>query len=161
MRKLKIYFDTSVIGNLDSRDSPDKQTDTLMLWDDIIAGEYDVFLSYVIFDELARCPDEKRSILMDYLAQIEYERIESHEDIFALADEFVRLGILKQKNHDDAQHIAASMVAGCDILVSWNFKHMVNYKTIDGVRIVSAITKYRDVSICTPTMLLGGDKDDS
>ena len=161
MRKLKLYLDTSVIGNLDAWDAPDKQADTLALWDDIIAGEYDVFLSYVVFEELARCPEEKKSTLMDYLAQIEYERIESHEDIFSLADEFIRLGVLKQKCHDDAQHIAASMVAGCDILVSWNFRHMVNYKMIDGVRIVSAITKYRDVSICTPTMLFGGDNDDS
>jgi len=161
MRKLKLYLDTSVISHLDAQDVPDKQADTLALWDDIFSGLYDVFLSYVDFAELDRCPEEKRRVLMRYLAQIQYQSIESSDEITALADEFVKHGILKQKSHDDAQHIAAAMVAGCDILVSWNYKHMVNHKTINGVKIVSALTKYRDVSIYAPTMLLGGDSDDS
>ena len=161
MRKLKLYLDTSVIGNLDALDAPDKQADTLMLWDDIIDGEYDVFLSYVVFAELDRCPEEKRRVLMRYIAQIQYNNIEASAEITALADEFIKHGILKQKSHDDAQHLAAAMVAGCDVVASWNFKHMVNHKTINGVKIVSALTKYRDVSIYTPMMLLGGDDDDS
>jgi len=161
MKKLRIYLDTSVIGHLDAHDKPDKQADTLALWDDIISGVYDVVLSAVDFAELARCPGDKRVVLEEYLAQIEYDRIDLNEDILDIAGEFIKLGILKQKSYDDALHIAVAMYAGCDILVSWNFKHMVNHKTIHGVKIVSAITKYKDVSIYTPTMLTGGDNDDT
>jgi hypothetical protein len=39
-------------------------------------------------------------------------------------------------------------------IVSWNFKHIVNYKTIKGVKAVSLMEGYKDVAICTPTMLL-------
>jgi len=159
MRKLKLYLDTSAISVLDAHESPDRQADSLKLWDDIINGEYDVYTSYVAFNELGYCSDEKRDTLTSYLAQIEYTLIDYSDEIIALADEFVKLDILKQKSHDDAQHIAAAMVAGCDIIASWNFKHMVNHKTIRGVKIVSAMTKYRDVSIYTPTMLIGDDDD--
>ena len=161
MKKLKLYLDTSVISHLDAPEVPDKQADTRVLWDDIISGDYDVFLSYVGLNELAGCPEEKRDTLTEYLAQIQYKRIDYSDEIFTLAGEFIRLGILRQKSYDDAQHIAAAMVAGCDIVVSWNFKHMVNHRTIDGVKVISALTRYRDVSIYTPTMLLGGDEDDA
>jgi predicted nucleic acid-binding protein len=135
--------------------------DTLKLWEPIKAGAYDVVLSYVDFNELAKCSEEKRSVLAGFLAQIQYTHVDYSDEISSLAGEFIRLGILKQKSFDDAQHIAVAMVSGCDIIVSWNFKHMVNHKTIDGVKIVSALTKYRDVAIYTPTILIGGDDDDS
>lgn len=161
MRKLKLYLDTSVIGNLDSIELPERQADTLLLWSDIIDGDYDVCLSFVTLAELENCPAEKFDTLMGYLAQIQYTAIPESKEISSLADEFIKHGILKQKSRDDAQHLSAAMVAGCDVVVSWNFRHMVNHKTINGVKIVSAMTEYRDVSIYTPSMLIGGDKDDT
>ena len=54
-----------------------------------------------------------------------------------------------------------SCVYNCDMLISWNFKHLVNYKTITGVRSVNAMAGYREMPIYTPTMLIGGTDDDS
>jgi len=51
-------------------------------------------------------------------------------------------------------HIAYAVVYNCDVIVSWNFKHMVNFRTIDRVRIVNAINRYREIAICSPTMML-------
>jgi len=160
MKKLKLYLDTSVISHLDAADRPDWMADTLKLWELIKFGEYDVALSYVDFTEIAKCSEEKQAIFADFLTQIKYTHVNYSDEIFTLAGEFIRLGILKQKSFDDAQHIATAMVSACDIIVSWNFKHMVNHKTINGVKIVSALTKYRDVAIYTPTMLIGDDNDD-
>jgi hypothetical protein len=36
---------------------------------------------------------------------------------------------LKQKSLSDCWHIANAIVSGCDAIVSWNFKHIVNMKT--------------------------------
>lgn len=41
---------------------------------------------------------------------------------------------MKQKSFDDCQHIAAAILAACDIITSWNFKHIVNVKTVRGVK---------------------------
>ena len=135
--------------------------DTLELWQDVEDGIYDVYLSYVNFDELNRCKPDKQKILDSYIARIEYTHIEPSSEIFLLADEFIKQGILKQKSYDDAQHLASAMVNECDIIVSWNFKHMVNHKTINGVRGVAALTGYKDIAIYTPTMLTGGSDNDS
>ena len=66
-------------------------------------------------------------------------------------------GVLKEKSFDDCMHIAFAVVYNCDVIISWNFKHLVNFRTINKVKIVNAINQYREVSIITPTMLLEED----
>jgi hypothetical protein len=65
-----------------------------------------------------------------------------------------------EKSINDCRHIAASILAGCDIIVSWNFKHIVNAKTIKGTRIITVMEGYKDIIICSPTMLIEGGADD-
>jgi len=120
-----------------------------------------VYLSFVDFDEINRCKPDKQKILDSYIARIEYTHIDFSDEIFDLANEFITQGILKQKSFDDALHLASAMVSDCDAVVSWNFKHMVNIKTINGIKIVAALTGYKDVAIYTPTILTGGTDDDS
>ena len=71
-----------------------------------------------------------------------------------LAREYITHGVLNEKSFDDCMHIAFAVVFDCDVIVSWNFKHLVNFKTINRVKIVNAINQYREISIITPTMLL-------
>jgi hypothetical protein len=69
------------------------------------------------------------------------------------------LGILKEKAFDDCQHIAAAIIrgCGCDTIVSWNFKHIVNLKTIARVKAVTALDGYNDILIYPPSILIGGN----
>ncbi|MDR3020616.1 MAG: hypothetical protein LBU66_06910 [Treponema sp.] len=72
--------------------------------------------------------------------------------------EIIRLGILKEKDRDDCVHIGTAIVSQCDYIVSWNFKHMVNVKTIKGVRAITNLHGYSNVDIVQPTMLV--EKED-
>ena len=126
MKKTRIYLDTSVISHLDAPETPEKMRDTLRLWGKIQAGKYEVVLSEVVFIELADCPEPKRGDLYVFLQGIRYERVESSDNVVALASKFVDFGILKEKSINDCRHIAAALLSGCDIIVSWNFKHIVN-----------------------------------
>lgn len=159
MRKQRIYLDTSVISHLDAPDTPEKMAHTLQLWEQIQAGEYDVVLSQVDFDELERCTNEKLVILTDFLRLIKYSRVESDSATVELASKFIDFGILKAKSFDDCRHIAAALLSGCDIIVSWNFKHIVNTDTIIGTRKIVAAGGYKDIIICTPSMLTKGGYD--
>jgi len=51
-------------------------------------------------------------------------------------------------------------MSNCDIIVSWNFRHMVNAKTIRGTKVISASEGFKDIMICTPSMLVSGDFSD-
>ena len=46
------------------------------------------------------------------------------EEIEDLRDAYVQAGVLGQSCLRDAEHIAAASVANCDLVVSWNFKHI-------------------------------------
>ena len=160
MRKQKIYLDTSVISHLDAPDAPEKMANTRELWKLLEAGVYDVVLSSVVFAELKRCSEPKRDYLTECLNKIRYEIVTADDNISLLARVFTDYGIMQAKSFDDCRHIAAALVSGCDIITSWNFKHIVNARTIRGARIISAAEGFKDIIICSPSMLIGGDFDD-
>lgn len=160
MQKLKVYLDTSVISYLYQEDAQEKMQDTLQLWERFKAQQYEVYISDIVINEISGCTEEKLNILMDYLNQIEYHLIITDEDTVGLAEKFIDFRILKQKSFDDCQHIASAILAGCDIIISWNFKHIVNIKTIRGVKVITTLEGYKDLLIFPPSALLESEDDD-
>ena len=154
MRKLKVYLDTSVISYLSQEDAPERMKDTLELWKDFVDGKYDIYLSQVTIDEIGKCAEPKRNILYDYLSDIDYTKLEINAEILELAQKIIDMGILRPKSFDDCQHIAAAVVNGCDCIISWNFKHIVNIKTIRGVRAITNLEGYKGIDIINPSALL-------
>lgn len=154
MRKLKIYLDTSVISYLQQEDSPERMKDTLKLWKRFESKDFEIFLSQVTLNEVEQCPEPKRSTLYDYLSRVEYTTLTITEEILELAQKIIDIGILKPKSFDDCQHIAAAVVCNCDCIISWNFKHIVNIKTIRGVRAITNLEGYKDIDIVNPSVLL-------
>jgi predicted nucleic acid-binding protein len=160
MKKIKLYLDTSVISHLEAPDAPEKQEDTRKLWQVIQTGKYDVFLSSVVIGEIDECAEPKYSRLLEQLQSIEYTELQENTEILELAGKYIQAGILRPKSFDDCQHIAYACVNNCDMIVSWNFKHLVNVRTITGVKGVNALSGYKEMPIYTPTMLIEGDSDD-
>lgn len=133
--------------------------ETREVWERIKAGQYEVFISDVVLRELGDCKEEaKRNLLIGHLAEIKYDLIAVDDDIVKLAEKIVTNGVLKQKNIDDCQHIAAAILSNCDIIVSWNFKHIVNVKTIRGIKVITTVEGYKDLLIYQPTALLNEEE---
>lgn len=152
--KIKVYLDTSVISYLDQQDAPVEMAQTREVWEKIKSGKYDVYISDVVLRELNECKEDKRNILLNYLKEIKFQTVEITDKTMKLAEKFIDLGVLKKKSFDDCQHIAAAIVSDCDIIISWNFKHIVNVKTIRGVKVVTTMEGFKDLLIYQPTALL-------
>ncbi len=157
-RKLKVYLDTSVISHLMQEDVPEKMADTRRLWEMFQKGIYDACLSELTLKEVSECPEPKRSLLRDYLKQIQYSTFEMKQEVTDVARQIINMGILTEKSFDDCQHIGAAVVNDCDCIVSWNFKHIVNIKTIRGVRAITNLKGYRQIEILSPSALLERDE---
>lgn len=121
---------------------------------------YEVYVSDIVFREIDRCSGEKLNILLNYLNQIEYHEVETDSDTIELAGKFIDFGILKKKSFDDCQHIAAAICAGCDVIISWNFRHIVNVKTVKGAKVITTMEGYKDLLIYPPSALLEEGDDD-
>lgn len=154
MQKLKVYLDTSVISHLIQEDAPEKMADTRQLWEMFKNGKFDVYLSTVTLEEVSDCPEPKKSKMYDYLEQINYTPIRITDDMSDIAQQIVDMGILTKKSIDDCQHIAAAVIFGCDCIISWNFRHIVNIKTIRGVRAITNLRGYKPIEILNPSVLL-------
>lgn len=120
----------------------------------IKSGKYDVYISDVVLRELNDCNEEKRNKLLEYLKEIQFQTVEITDKTMKLAEKFIDFGVLKKKSFDDCQHIATAIVSDCDIIISWNFKHIVNVKTIRGVKVITTMEGFKDLLIYQPTALL-------
>lgn len=163
MKKPKIYLDTSVISHLDQSNHPNWTASTLKFWEHLKNGKYDAVLSTVVEMEIEDCKEKtKRDKLRGFLDEIEYTMVSIDRDIEGVAKMFIDNGILKADCMDDALHLAVAMIHNCDSIVSWNFSHIVNYNTITGVKVVSALSGYGkdDIVICTPDFFVRGDDDE-
>lgn len=154
MRKLKIYLDTSVISHLMQEDVPEKMSDTLQLWELFRKGIYNIYLSTVTLEEISACPEPKRSRLREYMGQISFTTLDISGEALEIAQKIIDMGILTPKSYDDCQHIGAAVVNECDCIISWNFKHIVNIKTIHGIRAITNLEGYKTIDILSPTVLL-------
>ena len=158
-RKIKVYLDTSVISYLDQQDAPEKMKETREVWELIKAGQYEIFISDVVLRELSDCKEEeKRLTLFSRLSEIKYNLITVDESTVALAEKIIDNGILKKKNLDDCQHISAAILSNCDIIISWNLKHIVNVKTIRGIKVITTVEGYKDLLIYPPSALLSEEE---
>lgn len=117
-------------------------------------GKYEIVISDLVLAEINECKEPKKSILKEYLAQINYERVHIIEESEEIANEIIEEGILNSKSFDDCLHIASAILNDCNIIISWNFKHMVNVDTINGVRKITFARRYNNIDIYAPYVLL-------
>lgn len=153
-KKLKIYLDTSVISYLQQEDSPEKTLTTNKFWERMKRNnDVEVFISDVTFAELNKCSEPKASFMRQKVKEIDFSFLVKDADAEELAKQIINLGILTEKSRDDCYHIAIAVLEGCNYIVSWNFKHLVNINTINGVRAITNLQGYSSIDIVSPEMM--------
>ncbi len=150
MFKLRVYIDTSVIGGcLDA----EFKEDSSQLFDEFISGIKTMVVSDVLLFELERAPDGVRNILREVPSDnIEYVAL--NEESIALANAYIKEGAVAEKSLSDARHIAIATVERVDVLVSWNFKHIVNINRIHLFNSVNLKLGYPILEIRSPKEVL-------
>jgi len=155
MKKIKIYLETSAISNLEQLDLSEQMSDMRVLWELLKHEKYDVVVSSITHKELESTKDtEKRDLLFDYLDSIDYEFIERNSEIEAIADDIISKGILTKNSYSDCLHIACALITNCDCIVSYNFRHLVNIRTIKGVQAISMMQGYVNLNIVPAKALI-------
>ncbi len=108
-----------------------------------------VLLSTLTLVELEKSPDEIRAIWQS-LAPEQVEIFPISADVQDLADGYVQANVLSASSQNDALHVAAATVAGADLILSWNFRHIVNFNRIRGFNAVNVSLGYRTLTILSP-----------
>ncbi|MEZ4878936.1 MAG: hypothetical protein R2801_02065 [Chitinophagales bacterium] len=82
------------------------------------------------------------------------ERVEINDDAIELASKYIEEKVVGQTSFDDCLHIATATLNKVDILVSWNFKHIVNVYRIRGYNAINLRMNYISLEIRSPREIL-------
>ena len=112
-----------------------------------------IIVSNLLEAELLRAPGLVKQFL-DTLPKTSIERIQLTEEAAQLADEYINAKVVGKSSRADCQHIAMATIAHADVLVSWNFKHIVNLDKIRGYNGINYQFGRHMIEIRTPKEII-------
>jgi len=152
----RVYIDTSVIGGCYDQEF---ELWSIKLFDDFKAGKKIAVVSDITLDELTDAPLRVRknfeTIPEDYI-----EILTSDNETRDLADKYISEKAVTTKYYEDALHIAIATINRVNVLVSWNFKHIVNLDKIRLYNSVNLKNGYAMLEIRTPREILKFNEDE-
>jgi predicted nucleic acid-binding protein len=155
MHRPKVYVDNSVISGTQDDEFAEESRRFFEL---VREGRYVVLVSEVTYDEVEDAPARARQVLRE-LPEDAIEEVGIDDEVRALAESYVSAGALTRRRMYDALHIAAASVAGADLVLSWNFEHMVNYDRIRKFNAVNLLNGYRPLDVRSPREVVHGHED--
>ena len=142
----RIYIDTSVIGGCEDDEF---RVHSRQLMEQFVRGDSVLVASLLTLQELAAAPKAVRDHL-GHVPENHIEILQLDADAQRLSGLYIEEGVLSKKMLADAQHIAMATIARVDVLVSWNFKHIVNLFRIHGYNSVNIRLGYPILEIRAP-----------
>lgn len=146
MKVLRVYTDTSVIGGCFD---PEFSLWSNRLVQDFQAGRFLPVVSSVVAAEVGLAPERVRAQFEEIL-RLEPAFLELTEEVVNLAEVYSSHGALPANFRNDLLHIALATVGNVDVLVSWNFKHIVRLEKIRIFNAVNLELGYKSLQIHSP-----------
>ncbi len=143
-------MDASVIGGCEDDEF---RADSLALWQRFRIGRYILVLSEHTIRELMGAPPSVRSRVVE-IPRENVVVLPDQPEAVTLAEAYVKRGILGPGSYSDALHIALATVHRVDVLVSWNFRHIVNLGRIRLFNAVNLEEGLGSIEIRTPKEVL-------
>lgn len=113
--------------------------------------------SIVAEAEVAHAPAKVRQIFEE---TFDPESIlDTSIEIEELADAYMAAAVVPPKYVDDAMHVAMATVHGVQLIVSWNFKHLVNLRREDAFNAVNSLRGWPLVRIVSPKEIIHAAPD--
>ncbi|MBM3859183.1 MAG: type II toxin-antitoxin system VapC family toxin [Verrucomicrobia bacterium] len=143
---MRLYADASVFGGCFD---PEFAVESRRLFDEVSVARFVLIVSDALVAELQSAPERVRDVL-EKLDREHIETVSLTPEASELCDAYMEAGIVGPASREDAEHIAIATVAGADLIVSWNFRHIVHFEKIAGYNAVNELHGYRSVRIFSP-----------
>jgi predicted nucleic acid-binding protein len=151
MKKLKIYLDTSVISMLDN--SP-RGVITKKFFEFVTQNDCELVISEAVENEIDETEQTKKKEIIYFLNQLKITKISHDNESDNLAWNYINDGILTHNHFDDLSHVAYATVHKCDMIVSWNRKHIAKSIKIQKLNACNIKNNYSLIAVYTPEEFL-------
>lgn len=144
-RSISVYADTSVFGGVfdDEFAAPSKT-----FVDAVMTGRFTLLTSELVRQEIAAGPQAVRQLFDDMLPLADIATVAP--ETLQLQQAYLAAGIVSERFATDALHVALATVSGASMIVSWNFRHIVNFQKIPKYNAVNKLNGYSDIAIYSP-----------
>jgi hypothetical protein len=149
MRLKSAYTDTSVFGGAFDEEF---MTASRNFFNLVEQGRFELVVSDISRKEIASAPAQVRSLFDEMLPLMRTVPVD--EEVLRLRDAYVSAGIVNERWADDAGHVAAATIGGADLIVSWNFQHIVHFDKIRQYNAISVLNGYREIDIRSPVEVI-------
>jgi len=146
MKKQRINLDTSVFGGYFDVEFV---MFTKPLFDRIHSKEFIVLLSAIFQRELEPAPEKIKNLVRELSSECT-EIIEENEEVLDLAMEYISENVVEPTSLADCLPITLATINQADLLVSWNFRHVVNIERIRGYNSINIKNGYKLLEIRSP-----------
>ena len=153
--KQRFYIDTSVFGGLFDTEF---EEETTLLFERVKLGQIICVFSNLTESELTNAPENVRNFFNE-LGDKFKEKVQVTHDALKLAQMYVDDKVVGETSLDDCIHIATATIHRVDLLVSWNFKHIVNVYRIRGYNSVNLKLGYPLINIHSPKEIVGDENE--
>ncbi|HEV8329611.1 MAG TPA: type II toxin-antitoxin system VapC family toxin [Candidatus Binatia bacterium] len=145
MSVIRVYADTSVFGGAFDEEF---QKASRIFFDQVRSGRFKLVTSALVQDEIEPAPKDVRGLFDGFLDIVDVAEIS--EEALELKDAYLDTGIVTEQSADDALRVAIASVNGCSLIVSWNFRHIVNFEKIPLYNAVNTLKGYGTIGIFSP-----------
>jgi len=149
MRIWRIYVDSSVVSGVFDHHLPERVEQAKLFWQSVVDGRIRIVASDVLEREVRDAPLYVQEFFDD-LPESQIEKVVLSDEVKELSDRYIAEGIVGESSLNDCRHVAFATVAEVDVLVSWNFKHIVKLNKIHRYNAINKLLGYREIEIRTP-----------
>ena len=153
---IRVYADTSVYGGVEDDEFAEASR---AFFAQVRRGRFALAVSAVVAEEIEGAPERVRGHFDAMLAHAEI--LDVTPEAQSLQRAYLDADILTPKWQEDALHVALASVNECEVIVSWNFRHIVHFQKIPKYNAVNALHGYPSVAIhAPPEVLADADEND-
>ena len=146
MKKDRVYVDTSVIGGCLDEEFAEWSLAVVEL---ARRGEILLMVSDLLVEELQEAPEDVKKVLPS-IPESSQIAVRVDDETNELLQAYLKEKIVSRRYTTDAHHVAMASVHRADVLLSWNFKHIVHLDKIRKFNAVNLRLGYALVEIRSP-----------
>jgi hypothetical protein len=152
---IRVYADTSVFGAV--VDAEYFAAPSIAFFEMVRSGEFSLIISPTLDDEVKGAPVAVKELYSEM--RLLAESSVATPDVFDLMQAYFSHSVLTPRWQADAIHVATATVALCKVIVSWNMRHIVNFKKIRLYNAVNLLSGYDMIDIRTPAEVIENEQD--
>jgi predicted nucleic acid-binding protein len=151
----RVYADSSVFGGVFDEEFAGPSRAFFEL---VRRGQFRLAISAAVQQELATAPPQVQALLAEMAALSEL--VDVTAETRELQQAYLDAGIVTQRSALDALHVAQATVSGCELIVSWNFRHIVHFQRIPRYNAVNTLHGYGTIAIHSPLEVVADEDQD-